>query len=669
MPRHLRRGAGGGAVACAGDRAGNRAGPFDLTRWGPIIDAQPASERRTSPPSPASTWVLLALIALTVTPTLVTAFRLAPGWVPAGDTAIIVLRADDVAGADTPLVGMPTTLSQSAGREVHHPGPAELWALRVPMLVSDAAAVPLFTIALLNALLLAATVFWSFRIGGPWAAALASAMVLLSSGGSAPYVLVDPWNPFVAMPALWCFLAATIALFARRWWALPWALAAGTFAAQAHLSVAPIIAAVALGSAAVAAPRAWRLSHEHRLGTRLRAHRAPLLTSVVLGLVLWWPVVWDELAGSHNLRAIVGAGRGEGSSTGVVGLRAGWDKVADGVAFPPAFVEGYDLSARLHLSGALARSVLTLVLLLAAVAIAVRWRRRHPIVAAASFVSVLALGSGVFVMARLPQSLFQAFKGHNDLWLRPASALLWGTLLWAALVAVRERREATGAASRDDMSDGRVVLVRTVAVLAVPVVLALTASIRAMPIQPGPVVSAKQAAELLPGLVDRSGTYVVEGGNDLDGFSIAAALVLALEREGIDVRVPPDLAASFGTHRTRGAEGARTITVAMNDGDAVPPSPSSVELLTVPADPEALDELHRAEEALLADVRAAGGLDLRAPDEHLTVEAADRHIRDGSIRGLVFFGRVTAPELATADIDRLTRAREGAVRSVTVWLT
>ena len=55
---------------------------------------------------------------------------LAGGWGPHGDTAVEAVRAHDVLGAHTPLLGMPSTSGATVvGVHAHHPGPLQFQLL------------------------------------------------------------------------------------------------------------------------------------------------------------------------------------------------------------------------------------------------------------------------------------------------------------------------------------------------------------------------------------------------------------------------------------------------------------------------------------------------------------------------------------------------------------
>lgn len=577
-------------------------------------------------------------------------WRVAPGWVPTGDSAIIVLRSRDVLTSRTPLVGMPTTASEIAGRETHHPGPLEFWVLAAASAIKDAPTTPLFAMAVMNCLWFGAAVFWAWRAGGSSAALLAAAVTAALGWSLRGDVLVDPFNPYAAFPAFCAFLVtAAVALSGERW-ALPFAALAGSFAAQSHLILAPAVGAVAVGSAAVG-----MVALRRDFRSKSRPWRKPLAVTAVVLTACWWPVVVDQLWGRGNASALISVTTGSGSTAG---WRATWSVLANSVSVPPVWLRDNAGSYALLVGATPLRQVIAVAVLVAATALAVAWRRRRPKIAATLFVALAALASGSYAVTRVPRVFYNIFALHNYLWLWGASALLWAGLLCAAAEASRAEWPR---------------LVRPVAVLVLllPLSLAANAVVTPSARDTGPRLlrAANTLAELLPDRLQPGAPYVVDLRSDFDGGSVTSALVLILERHGLEVRVPSAAAPSFGRHRTVGSERvAGTLMVAVGLELPQPPTPDSKLLVSVTPEPAARRELDQSRSAIISRIRAAGGLTLRQPPEHLGLAEAEAVVGDGSIRNLVLFGRVADPPLPLAELDRLLRADSGPVRYVQVYL-
>ena len=68
----------------------------------------------------------IAAVVLAIAPLVVATVRaLTRGWMAIGDNGLILLRAEDVATANHPLLGTWTSASLTAGRTISNPGP--LW--------------------------------------------------------------------------------------------------------------------------------------------------------------------------------------------------------------------------------------------------------------------------------------------------------------------------------------------------------------------------------------------------------------------------------------------------------------------------------------------------------------------------------------------------------------
>ncbi len=81
-------------------------------------------------------WALLFAVALLLAPALAFAWA-APDWVPAGDPALMAVRALDVGTSRTPLTGQPSTSGfyggAVGGHHVAHPGPLHFYLMALPV--------------------------------------------------------------------------------------------------------------------------------------------------------------------------------------------------------------------------------------------------------------------------------------------------------------------------------------------------------------------------------------------------------------------------------------------------------------------------------------------------------------------------------------------------------
>lgn len=236
--------------------------------------------------------VTLLLVALAALPRLVVIGRvLADGWVPVSDQALEVVRMHDVGTARTPLLGVYSRLG------FHHPGPLLFWVGAPGVRLGGPVGV-LVAFGLLGIVWTTLTVLAAVRLGGrSLAIAITFGLVCIEASGGTR-VLIDIWNPWLALPALVCFLV-TSAAFAETGtrWAGVAAVVAGSFAVQAHLGTTPVVLAWTV------AMILWRRRVRPPAERRRRSFR---VGSVVLLLVLWsGPLLSELTAPTSNLRALL----------------------------------------------------------------------------------------------------------------------------------------------------------------------------------------------------------------------------------------------------------------------------------------------------------------------------------------------------------------------------
>jgi hypothetical protein len=183
-----------------------------------------------------------------------------------------------------------------------HPGPAYLYAMVPLYLATGKQSFALHTAAALLCLLFAALIareLW-LLVPEPLAriAALGPIAILLFDLqlAAVPSGFTEPWNPIVAvLPfALLVLICARVGQGNLR--ALPYAVLIHAVVGQAHLGY------LALSTAILAL--AGVLGFVHRDRSERNGFR-PWLYAGLAALLCWLLPLWDQLAGSHNLTAIV----------------------------------------------------------------------------------------------------------------------------------------------------------------------------------------------------------------------------------------------------------------------------------------------------------------------------------------------------------------------------
>jgi hypothetical protein len=494
--------------------------------------------------------VALVLAGLVLLAPLQALWRVQPTWVPSGDNALIELRARDVGTSRTPLIGQPSTSSNYGVSEqnVSHPGPLQFYLLAVPVrLFGGPMGMLVTTVALISACAL--VVLWVFfrqlGITGGFAAAIALAAVMFTTGAAS---LVNPVSSNMAGYPLLATAALCWALFCGDSRLLPLTAAVASFTAQQHLSVVGVTAVLVVAGLGGLLVGAWR-SGELRDRAARRRWTFLGITTLALSVVLWLPVIIQELTGDPgNLSAIADFGT-DGTRSGL-GVGSALTQLTHAAGLLPLLgrteLSGYDLLSPLSV-GTIVSALVGAVLLIGLA----WWRRREDprwsrLVVMAGVLAVGGLVSGASVPEG-PERLRLVFY-HWALALDVLLLVAWLVLIRRVvpLVASRWRGTRGAAAHRapSRLPAPRPLAAAVVAILVlVPVVVnpfldrsssGLTAAYSKVPRQTidSLVAQIKAHRAELPGptlLLTRGGQYI-------DG--VGEALGARLADEGVPVVFP-----------------------------------------------------------------------------------------------------------------------------------
>ncbi len=348
------------------------------------------------------------------------------GWLPYGDDAAISWRAASVLSAHGPLVGQ-ITLARTPGRVAYDLGPLLYWLLTVPVhLDPDHGA--LWGAALWCGAAAALTVAAGRAVGGA-VGALAAAAVFPVLALALPEMPLDPaWNPSIGLCWYVAMAACAVAVGGgrRRW--LPALVAAGSVAAQCHLTfavAAPGVVAVALGLGLAATPAGARATW-----------RVPALVATGVGVVCWTPTVVQQLtARPGNLTAILQGTGGHSVLGWMTALRALGSAVGPHPLWTQrlATMPFFDFIGAV-VQGDLGAAVVVTVLLVAVTIGALR--SHHTSLGAAAAVALVLDAGVVAALAHYPSRQFLAL--HYALRSADAAGLLsWLVLAWGGAVACR----------------------------------------------------------------------------------------------------------------------------------------------------------------------------------------------------------------------------------------
>jgi hypothetical protein len=237
-------------------------------------------------PRATAIYLLGAVVCSVAVFTLVTS-----KWIPSFDKGLIWFHAADVGTSYAPLVGPYSRFGWD------HPGPALYYVLALPLRLLGMRPTGLLVGALLismSSALAAVLLAWP-RVGAKAAAILAVAVSILCVGLGDQ--IIDPWNPYVPVLPFGLVVTAAWLWSAGEDRALPYALVAGTFAAQSHVGFVPPILAIGLAAAIIRL--VWP-------GARSDGTPRRVLPMAVLVLVLWAPPIWQQLtAEKGNLDGLV----------------------------------------------------------------------------------------------------------------------------------------------------------------------------------------------------------------------------------------------------------------------------------------------------------------------------------------------------------------------------
>lgn len=520
----------------------------------PLVDGDPGAQvasreggagpEPAEPASPIRPWVLRLAFALALAPLAVSAVSLMVGhrhYPSFGDAAMTELLTRDVGRRWLEL----GPFSRDGW---YHPGPALYYALAGPYrLLGSAAAAMDVGALLINGVAVAGMGLIARRRGGPALAllTLVGCALLVRSLGTDPTRV--PWNPWITVLPYGLLVFLTVALACGDRWALPLAVGVASFEAQTHVGYVPLALPLVVVGAA------WLVAATPR-GDRRRRLAVPSLVALAVGAVMWLPVVTQQLTNeSGNLGRIAdwfrtGGPRHDAAHT----LVTGWRVVSLQYVPPPEWVAGLrPVTTTTAEPLAMYRQLAPGLLVLVAVAAVVLWRQRPPAARPLVVVWLVASLVGIVATARTLGPVFFYRLGWSWV-LGMVGGVIAAWAGWRALAAWRPSLER------------RALVPASLAVLAVLAVVTSVAHVHhgtPDPIQTGR--TARLVPQVEAALPDRDGVVVVQSAS-FDGAGYANGLLLALERDGYDVRLPRGQEFA-GKHRVYAGEPVRARLVATSD--------------------------------------------------------------------------------------------------------
>lgn len=465
------------------------------------------------------------------------------------DQALMEMKVRDV-GRHPVLTGLYSRDGWS------HPGPLIFYTLAVPYRLAGSKPSGMLVGALaINAASIAGMGAIAKRLGG-----LPVALLTLAGGAAVAHalgtqVLQDPWVCFVTvLPfGVFCFLAW--GMIECESWALPVAVAVASWLTQTHVGFAPLtVPALAIGTIWLWV--AARRSADPRRTKKVA--RATILAALLL-VVLWIPVIWDQLFGPGNLGTLIDwFTRGDVQKHTVTqGARI----VLGQLALVPDWITG---TRRVGLLGdtTLLHTTLWPVLLVPfALAVVVAWRARDHSIVRLAAVTTFMLVVSIVSVANTIGIMFE----YRLLWTWVLGMMVAVVIAWTIWNAVVRR-----------WSEAEWLVLVPIAVIALAVLGAMAVVDVDQHDTPTVYSDAAQstvrtlARTLHPG----GGEVVLRSQSNLSDWYLQGLLV-GLERTGIDARVQTDPAARFGAHRTANGSPvkARLLVVVGEDLNTFTPPP------------------------------------------------------------------------------------------------
>ena len=331
-----------------------------------------------------------------------------------GDFGIIDTRVRDVWSGPFPLLG-PYSFGWN------HPGPLYYYALAPLDFLGRGAP---WTVVIggvllqMTAVVLGARLAW--KRGGLGLTLLILATFSLATLGATDRVLLDPWNPHVAMPFLVLFVLQVWSVTVGDRWQLLGAGIVGSFLVQTHVSYAPLVATGAIVMAAFVVVDTVR---SHRPWV---PWRTPALVTAGVAFVLWLPPLVEQVTnhpGNFTLMVRYARDKPEGS----IGYRAGAGTFAALFRPIPAWLGGAQPLVPLTFQPrpeSLWWLLVPAALLLVSLVVAVR-RRLGPEVRLTVIVGALAV-VGTIALSQLKPAAWS----YMSLWRFPLAILVVTVTAW-----------------------------------------------------------------------------------------------------------------------------------------------------------------------------------------------------------------------------------------------
>jgi len=492
-------------------------------------------------------------VAITLLPFVVGAFVMIfvvrGSYLPISDHALTEMHVRDV-GHHPVLTGLYSRDDWS------HPGPMLFYVLAPFYWLTGGSSIALNLGALaINAASIGGMAFLARRRGGTTlllCTFLACALLMRTLG---PDFLRDPWNTYVTVLPFGLLVFLVWSMICGELWATPAAVVVASFLAQTHVGFV-VLALPLLAFGAV-----WQVVMTLRgsdAAARKQLGRIGI-SSVVLGLILWLPVMIDVVIHHpNNATRIVRWFRHP--DEGIHTISEGWRVMTGQFAAIPEWLT--TKRAPLRFSGEssfLHQSPLPLLLLFVILA-GVGFRRMQQadgLRLLAAFAVTLVLG--IFAIARTVGLAFD----YRLRWTWVIGMIGFIAILWCAALAIKDIKPS--------LTNRVVVGIALAAISVCSFVNVATAATAGVPQKADTKVLAALMPDVLHALENnresKHGQVVVDDGPFQLSSWYSRSLVLQLERHGYDARMPPPRGLIVGEHRQQDADPVAVHLVVASDAE------------------------------------------------------------------------------------------------------
>lgn len=473
-------------------------------------------------------------------------------WFPAGDMAQAELHMRGFFSTP-PLVGAAGRIVSDSGIQGSHPGPS-LWFAMLPVyliglgtseaLLAAAASVHIASLALI--------LLFAFRRGGRTLMSVVFAAFIAVIRSSGTDFMVEPWNPWLALLPFGVFVFLVMEVIVpiatspdtackKRidgTWQMLAAVVVGSHCVQSHAGYALLVVLPLAVSLLVLTRRYFSDSQNSHVDRHLFGW-FPVLSSLVVGLIVWSPAVLDQFRRDPgNLTILVqhfGSPREES-----LGISRSLDIVMTQMNVLGPWIGGPSAAG----SGSTQVAGFVVFVLLIVVALGVARSRGWHTDQRAIFVLVMFLSLGAVSISRI----FGPYFEYTVRWFWVLTALSVSTCLSIVTRFILDKIRGT--------TSSRLVAPRSIT--GVVMLLSVCLSVLTM-IQVVNRVKLPGATEsrILAGLIDptveeldASKTYQVRFYDPYTLNATGFGLTLALEKRGFTVKVDPEFAAAALPHRT-----------------------------------------------------------------------------------------------------------------------